>query len=300
MSNIRPIFLLSLPRSGSTLLQRLLMANPAVASRPEPWLLLPVFYARRPAGHKAEYWGKTASTAINEFIAALPAGDDDFYTAVNQFATGLYGKAADDGATYFLDKTPRYHLIVDELMRAFPDARFVFLWRNPLAIIASIIQTWGGGRWNLPLFEIDLVRGMRNLMAGFRTYGERSIAIGYEALVSSPSEQLGRLWAYLDVESNGDEIESFGAVDIAGAMGDPTGTADYDGLATEPLGKWKTVLNNPLRKAWCRRYLKSFGAEDWALIGYDRAAMLSELDGVGSTTHHLLSDLRRLAWPGQG
>ncbi|MBT8101022.1 MAG: sulfotransferase, partial [Gammaproteobacteria bacterium] len=53
---LRPVFLLSLPRSGSTLLQRMLMTHPAISSVPEPWLLLPIFYPRRTSGHSAEYW----------------------------------------------------------------------------------------------------------------------------------------------------------------------------------------------------------------------------------------------------
>jgi hypothetical protein len=35
------VFLISLPRAGSTLLQRLLMGHPLVASCGEPWLALP-------------------------------------------------------------------------------------------------------------------------------------------------------------------------------------------------------------------------------------------------------------------
>ena len=36
-----PIFLFSLPRSGSTLLQRVLMSHKDIASVAEPWLMLP-------------------------------------------------------------------------------------------------------------------------------------------------------------------------------------------------------------------------------------------------------------------
>ena len=38
--NLRLVFLLSLPRSGSTLLQRLLAAHPQVHTVAEPWLML--------------------------------------------------------------------------------------------------------------------------------------------------------------------------------------------------------------------------------------------------------------------
>ena len=315
MADLTPVFILSLPRSGSTLLQRMLMANPAVATVPEPWLLLPLFYARREAGIATEYRQRTASTAVNEFIARLPDEDNDWFEAVRAFAAEreidlaesfAYGDSADDlpmlqavgaahdHARYFLDKTPRYHLIVDELFQAFPDGKFVFLWRNPLAIIASIIETWGRGRWNVDRFEIDLDRGLRALLAARRKFGDRSIAINYEALVREPGATLGQIRDYLGLDGAADELERFGGLDLDGAMGDPVGTRAYEDLSAEPLDKWRRVLANPLRKAWCRRYLARFSREDWTDIGYDRDWLLAELAGVSRSFAGAAHDLWRM------
>jgi hypothetical protein len=41
-----PLFLLSLPRSGSTLAQRILAAHGGIATTSEPWILLPYLYVR--------------------------------------------------------------------------------------------------------------------------------------------------------------------------------------------------------------------------------------------------------------
>ena len=45
-----PIFIFSLPRAGSTLLQRVLMGHPEIASIAEPWLLLPLMYVQKEHG----------------------------------------------------------------------------------------------------------------------------------------------------------------------------------------------------------------------------------------------------------
>jgi hypothetical protein len=42
----------------------------------------------------------------------------------------------------FLEKTPRNSLNVNFLLRVFPNARFIFLWRDPKANIASLIEAW--------------------------------------------------------------------------------------------------------------------------------------------------------------
>ena len=131
------VFILSLPRSGSTLLQRIIAAHTRVASATEPWLLLPLFYSLRSQGQYAEYGQGPAAKGLTHFVEELPGGRSAYLAEVSRFARGLYGRTRSDGETYFLDKTPRYGLIVDELREAFPGARFIFLWRQPLAIIAS-------------------------------------------------------------------------------------------------------------------------------------------------------------------
>jgi hypothetical protein len=47
----------------------------------------------------------------------------------------------------FLEKTPKNALRLPFLERLFPDAQFLFLWRDPRENIASIIEAWKSGRW---------------------------------------------------------------------------------------------------------------------------------------------------------
>jgi len=51
---ITPIFIFSLPRSGSTLMERILATHPAVGTASEPWILLPFLYTRIRDGVYAE------------------------------------------------------------------------------------------------------------------------------------------------------------------------------------------------------------------------------------------------------
>ena len=50
-SEVRPVFILSLPRAGSTLLQRMLNVHPEIASTVEPWILLPFLSSLREGGY---------------------------------------------------------------------------------------------------------------------------------------------------------------------------------------------------------------------------------------------------------
>lgn len=293
---VKPIFLFSLPRSGSTLLQRIIAAHPSISTASEPWLLLPMLYALRPEGTYAEYSHHTMHNAMVDFVAALPAGREDYLRHLGRFVTGLYQSICKDGDRYFLDKTPRYHLIVDDILSAFPDAKFIFLWRNPLAVIASSLETFGKGKWRLYDYRIDFYKGLEMLHAAYVRSRGSVHALTYERLVSTPGDEFARLFDYLELPGAVPDINSFVGVKLNGGAGDPTGTKQYQSLSAEPLHKWKNSLCNPIRRAWARRYVEWIGRERLADMGYDLDALREEQAAVPRTYRRLYSDTIRIGY----
>ena len=290
-ASVRPIFVLSLPRSGSTLVQRVLAAHPDVATAPEPWLLLPQAYALREHGALAEYGQVPAARAIREFAQRLPGGEAAYRREVATFATRLYAMASPPSATYFVDKTPRYHLIADELFDLFPDAAFVFLWRNPLAVVASIIETWSSGRWNLERWRSDLFDGPANLVGAYQRHAGRALAVRYEDLVERPEASWPPVFAHLGLAFDPAVLSSFTDVRLDARMGDRAGAGRYRQLTSEPVAKWRATVASPARKRWCRSYLRHLGAEQLAAMGYDLEALLRELDDVPTSIRGTTRDL---------
>ena len=198
---LKPLFIFSLPRSGSTLLQRVLAADNQISSVAEPWLLLPFIYTLREKGISAEYDHKWANFALSEFFLELPNGKQDYLSAIRSTIRELYQKAAkNNDVRYFLDKTPRYSLVANEIIDIFPDGKFIFLWRNPLAIIASIIETWGEGKWNILLYEVDLFNGMTSLVDTYEAHLGKVLAVQYESFLQFPEKELSRIAEYLEME----------------------------------------------------------------------------------------------------
>lgn len=288
-----PIFLLSLPRSGSTLLQRVLATHDEISTAPEPWILLPQIYALRERGAFAEYGQVPASRAIREFAQRLPNGEDDYFEELRAFVTRLYTKASRGEGSYFLDKTPRYYFIVDDLFRLFPDAKFVFLWRNPLAVVASIVQTWGRGRWDLERWRHDLFDGVSALTAGYERYAGRAHALRFEDLVSNPDASLGPVFDYLGLPYDPAVVTNFTVVQLDARMGDRAGADGYAALSTEPLDKWKSVVSTVVRKRWCADYLRTIGEQRLSVMGFELDGLLRELGAAPTGLRHLGSDLVR-------
>jgi hypothetical protein len=274
---VTPILLLSLPRSGSTLVQRVLGAHEEIATASEPWLLLPLLLPLRDDVPAPGGWQPRIHLALNDFSRTLPGGIGSYEEAVATAARALYEEAA-RGAPYYLDKTPPYFLVVDEIVRALPEARIVVLWRNPLAVLASVVETFCGGRWRPYDYPTSLFGGLARLIDGARRHSDRIHAVRYEDLTGEAADDEWRSLAeFIGIEFDPSALERFPQVRLDGTMGDAVGTRAYSRLESAPNEKWRKTISNPLRRLWARRYVEWIGAERLAFMGYDRERLLAEL-----------------------
>jgi hypothetical protein len=278
-SDIVPIFVFSLPRAGSTLVQRVLTAHPNIQSTAEPWILLPLVYSLKTDGIYTEYAQCIGSMAIHDFVAELPNGKADYYAAVRELALRMYRGAGGNEASHFVDKTPRYHLIASELLEIFPEAKCILLWRNPLAIVASILKTWGNsGRWNIYRYNVDLYKGLENLISVSQRTPERFLQIRYEDITSKPTEAWQRIFNHLNLEFVPSVLEKYQMVSFSGRMGDPTGHIKFRQISPGSINSWPAEFDNPLRKRWATRYLNWIGDERINTMGYNRDELLHMLN----------------------
>ena len=288
---IEPIFIFSVSRSGSTLVQRVIASHKDVTTVSEPWILLPYGYTFRAKGVAAEYQHSSLVRAIEDFCKELPHGDDDYRAELRAVVLRLYEKAH-GGGRFFVDKSPPYCLISEEIIRLFPEAKFVFLWRNPLSIVSSIIHTFKP--WHPTLFRSDLFIGLPRLVAAYLAHSTQAYSVRFEDLLGGDERQWSALMDYLGIEFEPDALTRFSELSLNGRMGDPTGVKRYSTLSSEPHEKWKGTLANPLRKEWCRRYLRYLGDDRLKVMGYDIRQLVRELDSQPMNLHSLIPDLGRL------
>lgn len=278
----RPIFLLSLPRAGSTLLQRLLLASGRCATLGEPSLLLRFLGGDEVVQRRASYWESLVETAEGDMRRQWSGFDEAYRAGVRRLMEGVYDGLSGD-KDWFLDKTPRYSLIVEDLFQTFPDAKFIVLWRHPLAVAASICTTFRGDRWCPDEFAIDLHEGMKRLMDFARLHADHIIEVKYEDLVESPAAQLKRVgdylgWPELDKIANVNLPESAG-----GTLGDSTGVKQYSKVASDSRDAWKAKIRNWYRSGWCRDYWSGPRAQALEALGYELPGELGSgrwMDGL--------------------
>jgi hypothetical protein len=257
------------------------MSHESICSLSEPWVLLPQAYAIRPQGSLSEYSNTTAYTGITDFIDNLPNGRKDYLNSLSQFLSELYEKQCREGEVYFLDKTPRYYLIIDEIVEIFPNAKFIFLFRSPIQIMASIVNTWGKGRFNKLLSNYyDITEGMSCLSNAYLKYKNQSHFLNYEDFVKEPKKELKKIFDYLELSFNEEILNEFSQQNTKGRLGDPTGSVIYSKISTNGLNNWKSTFNSIVRKQIALRLLNKLNTSNLEVQGYNKEKIISEIKGL--------------------
>ncbi|WP_372018361.1 sulfotransferase family protein [Pseudoxanthomonas sp. 10H] len=164
----RPVFILSSPRSGSTLLFETLSQAPGVftiGGESHQMIEQVAGLAPRDRGFDSN---------VLEAQDASPGRVDALRRHFRAALRDRDGLAPPAGPVRMLEKTPKNALRIRFLSEVFPEARFIFLYRDPRSTLASMIDAWRSGRFvtyprlpgwppTLPAWSLLLVPGWREL-----------------------------------------------------------------------------------------------------------------------------------------
>ncbi|HUO84917.1 MAG TPA: sulfotransferase [Thermoanaerobaculia bacterium] len=266
------VFLISQPRAGSTLLQRMLARHPRIETASETWLLLRSLYWIRHPDEQASYGPAGATAGTRELLGSVPDGDRIYFEAVRRFAQHLYDALLDrSGRDIYLDKTPRYGLILPELAEAFPRAAFILLLRNPLAVLSSMLTNWSGTKLpRLVNFRLDLLETPRNMIAMMSKPPERCVAIRYEAMVREPAAALDSIGRLLGIDTSPAMIDYGADGPATWSLGDREVNRHARPIA-EKESAWQQRLGHPQVWRLLRDYADTLGEEMFNQLGYDWA-----------------------------
>jgi len=239
------VFVISPPRAGSTLLQRMMGAHAEILTHPEPHLISPIAHLGVYDNvDKAPYDHINAAEATKAFIEGLPGGEQDYLDALRAYTDTLYGRMLSTSkSSYFLDKTPANALVLPFLQRLYPDAKYVVLTRHPLAVFSSYANSFFDGDWRgAHAFNPILERYVPAMGAFLRERPVPLLHVAYEDLVTEPAPQLERIFAFLGLENDPDAVEYGKAAPAKGGMGDPITVDREDRPVADKIDKWAAEL----------------------------------------------------------
>jgi hypothetical protein len=202
-----PLFVVGFPRSGTTLMQYLLNDHPDQAVAPETHFLSRHWRDNRhrdltdPTDREA-FWTEFTSSPwfpdlgldARAFADSAPPGTFDSFGAL--FAGLLAAYADRTGKPRIGEKTPHHYQYLSTLFEWFPDARVIFMVRDPRAVTASYLtvdQSWAAdadafaiaARWARHVAQLNKWRA-----------DPRVHVVPYEQFVRDPSGELGRILSF--------------------------------------------------------------------------------------------------------
>ena len=222
----RPIIIVSSPRSGSSLLFETLARAPHLHTvGGESHQIIESLPALHPAERGWSSNRLTADDATTEAFVHIHRN------LLNNLRDRQRQRAPTDGRPVrVLEKTPKNALRIPFLADLFPDATFIYLYRDPRETISSMLDAWRSGRfvtypdlpgWDGPPWSLLLTPGWRELIGrplaevvvdqwatttdqmldDLEALGpERWCVASYDRLVADPATEIGQLCRHLGLD----------------------------------------------------------------------------------------------------
>jgi tetratricopeptide (TPR) repeat protein len=233
-SDPAPVFLVGFPRSGTTLLEQILAAHPAISTSDEKPLLDPILDA---AGDTPE--------SLDAFLADLPETAAALRAAYweNAQATG-----AADGQL-FVDKLPLNLVWLGLIGRVFPNARIILALRDPRDAVFSAWQrvfqanTAMLRMLTLPDTADYYDAAMRAGMAGQAACPDLDITeVRYEDVVENTEAEARRVIAALGLDWD-DKVLHY-RESLAPGISTPSASQVAQPIYRSAIGKWRHYANH--------------------------------------------------------
>lgn len=202
----RIVFVGGSPRSGTTLVQRLLGAHSQIYAGPE-FDYMPALAALRDKMVASVENGRISPIADKDIV------DDSFRVFVQ---TIFSAKVFAAGKTIFSEKTPSNLLHFRTLLDLFPDARFIMVVRHPYDIVASMKEVARKHRQmgkRPPAFCSDVQMSAREINRYWHAGFQATLAcpgrvhiVNYEDVVEAPSKMASDMCHFLELPEEPDMI----------------------------------------------------------------------------------------------
>ena len=269
-------FVVGPSRSGTTLLQVMLSSNQRVTIPPETHFFHHLPRLKRHFGEHLDekakwqlinYWQDYDSRMrdlglskilIKDAVAhCSPASLEELFIT---YLT-LYGKQR--GKSVIGEKTPRHIMHVDSILKAFPNAKIIALFRDPRATALSEMKAAFGS----PSVYVTARRWAR-YAARHRSYAQnlpddQYMMIRYEDLISEPEAMLKSISSFLQIPFEEQMLKYYER------SGREKGFPDHE--------HWKAGTDRPIQKDRNQRWREELDPQEIELIQNKAGAYMQEM-----------------------
>ncbi len=214
MSDVERVFIIGLPRSGTTWMMWLLAQHPEVVALQQSGMFLPFKRLEEWWCHEHRFTRGRGAEAETNGARYTMAGTTSVLTPMDYYeqARAMLGVvcdkvlAATPGARVLVDQTPEHIEFVPLIRSIFPEAWFLHVIRDPRAVYSSMhnaVSSWADPS-GFPDTPVHIARGWTRFIQLGRQVGvtsERYHEVHYEDIKKDPDKELRAIHEWIGLES---------------------------------------------------------------------------------------------------
>ncbi len=208
-NNKNPIFIVGMPRSGTTLMRSLLSAHPNITISPEThfcknWFKpyrhldlnqpeqLEIFWQALSNSKMFASFGLDAEKTRTNLLANRNINHQTVLTILLQSYAQKMPKPR------WGEKTPDHYQYLDIVFKWYPDAQVIWMLRDPRSVSASLISK----KWASSYVDVHACKWCDNVEKFRQRWSkdERIMLVKYESLVQEPELEMSRICHFLGEE----------------------------------------------------------------------------------------------------
>lgn len=264
----KPLFLIGPPRSGTTMLTRVLNSHPRILLTNETAVLLQLAenIEKSRIGRKAGMvYGKNSGDHWADIL------EGETHNLVGSFYNRLAIEQRKSNLLYWGDKHPHFNRCMDFLERQFPDAVYVYAIRDPRDSICSIAEMTGNGVEAASKVWNKISHCYEEFVASSPS-ARRIVPVIYEEFVADYDKQAEKLFLSLGVDYSDESrkyIREYANVDshssssfvFEGAAKLKKASRSHD-YVSKSVQRWKNDLSEADQvqiNAQCQNFLSKYG-----------------------------------------
>jgi hypothetical protein len=249
---IQPVFVVGVPRSGTTWIQRMLVMHP------DAWGLLETYMFSRRIGLGALLGSVPPARQVGDYDLPPPGlgrvfGRNELVAELRAIA-GRWLTHGSDGSRFVIEKSPWHLSDVDLIAEILPEARFVHVMRDGRDVAVSTVAargSWSRFGQRSPSAIVNEIAGVWSDAMGRREtaqvlLGERLLEVRYEEVRSDPSGACERVLEHCGMPHDEQLVATIVEATEFGRADRPHGE-DWPARAGK-TGEWRDRFG--LREAW--------------------------------------------------
>jgi hypothetical protein len=259
---MKKFFIVGCPRSGTTVLQQALNRHSQIAVPPETSFLFLLGFPRR--DQKAHWARLTRDLGIDLPFPAAGIRSEHAARALYERVAVLYlQRLGRTGVTYFGEKSPEHQLRLAQILRLFPGAKVLLIYRDGRDVALSL----AGVPWMFSDLYLSFALWLHYYKVQKEACGWNSpdlYVVRYEDLATDPRGQLKAVLDFLGLAYEPLVAEGRGSREAIADRELPWKGRSLEEISARGIGAWRTQLTPGQI-----RTLECWGGDALQSLGYE-------------------------------